>query len=149
MDMLKDLHEMCGTISKAIVQANDKIRTAGGKISSADVDYIDKLTHTMKSLKSTIAMVEAEENGDDEYSERYSRDGGSYRGSYRNYDGRSYARGRGRNANRDSMGRYSSRDDYSSYDDGLVDDLKDLMQKAPDEKTRQEIMRLVNMMEQR
>ena len=77
---------------------------SGGKLSGSDLDYVDKLTHALKSIKTTIAMVEAE-------------DGGSYSdGSYRMYphwnsynDGMnngSYARGRGSNARRDSMGRY-------------------------------------------
>lgn len=159
MDTLKQLHEMCETITKAITQANEKIRTAGGKVSSADMDYIDKLTHSLKSVKTTIAMMEAEDMDNGEYSERYYRDGGSYRrGSYRNmrdgyrgsydsnsYDDGSYARGRGRYAQRDSMGRYSS----DGYSNGMVDELRDLMQQAPDEATRQEMQRLIQKMEQR
>lgn len=154
MDMMKDLHEMCETISKAIAKANEKIRTAGGTVSSADMEYIDRLTHSLKSLKTTIAMIEAEED-DGEYSERYyrdgsyrrgySRDGGSYRGSYN--DG-SYARGRGMYAKRDSMGRYSNMG-YSRDGGSMVDELRELMQDAPDEQTRQEMQRLIQKMESR
>ena len=70
-------------------------------LSSSDVEMIHKLTDTVKNLDK-IEMLE----GDDGYSETYPY----YMG------GSSYARGRGRNARRDSMGRYSS-DMGSSYDD--------------------------------
>ena len=156
-NLIKDLHELCETISRAINTANEKIRAAGGKVSSADMDYIDKLTHSLKSIKATIAMMEAEQD-DGEYSERYyrdgsyrrgySRDGGSYRGSYGDYNDGSYARGRGRNANRDSMGRYSGMG-YSRDGGSMVDELRELMQDAPDEQTRQEMQRLIQKMEQR
>lgn len=71
------------------------------KLSMADIDVIHKLTDTVKNLDK-IEMLE----GDDGYSETYPY----YMG------GSSYARGRGRNARRDSRGRYSS-DMGSSYDD--------------------------------
>lgn len=109
MDYINDLHELCETISQEIGEANEKIRNAGGKVSAGDVDYIDKLTHSLKSIKAVIAMTEDDGGSYDDGmggSYRYSRDGGYRRGgSYRG----SYARGR--NARRDSMGRYSSADD--------------------------------------
>ncbi len=110
MDYVKDLHELCETISESIKDANEKIRAAGGKLNGSDVDYVDKLTHALKSVKATIAMMEDE----DGYSNHYPYYmGGSYAdgnmngnmGGNRSYRGRSYA-GR-RNARRDSMGRYS------------------------------------------
>ena len=146
MDTMKELHEMCETISNAIKQANEKIRTAGGKVSTGDMDYIDKLTHSLKSIKAVIAMMEADEMDDDDrgYSRNYS--GRMYRG--RSYDDgysnrHSYARGRG--AKRDSMGRYASDDGYSRG--GMVDELRDLMESAPDEQTRQEFQRLIDKMQ--
>ena len=155
-NMVKELTEMCETLSRALKEANEKLRNAGGKVSSTDMDYIDRLTHAMKSIKATIKMIEDEEMddggsyGDGSYRRGYSRDGGSYRGSY---DGGSYARGRGRYANRDAMGRYSSRgysrDDGYSRDGSMVDELRELMNDAPDEQTRQEMQRLIQKMEQR
>lgn len=145
---IKDLHEVCETVSRAIASANEKIRGAGGKLSAGDADYIDKLLHSLKSVKAVIKMEE-EADMDDGYSERmYSRGydrGGSYRGSYG--DG-SYGRGRGRYANRDSMGRYSSNDGYSRGGN-MIDELRELMQDAPDQETRQEMQRLIQKMEQR
>lgn len=151
MDYINDLHELCETISKEIGEANEKIRNAGGKLTAGDVDYIDKLTHTLKSVKATIAMMEAE---DGEYSNRAYPDGmgGSYRGgrgtSYRGSymgNGSSYARGR-MNARRDSMGRYSG--NGYSRDDGMVEELRELMQDAPNETIKRDIQRLVDKIEQ-
>ena len=151
MDMIKDLHELCETIGRAINTSNEKIRTAGGKVTSADMDYVDKLTHSLKSVKAIIKMIEDEEMDDGEYS-GYSRNGYSrrmYRGSYADgsYNDGSYARGRGRYANRDSMGRYSS--NGGSYGGSMVDELRELMNDAPDEQTRQEMQRLIQKMENR
>ena len=142
MDYINDLHELCETISREIADANEKIRAAGGKLSAGDVDYIDKLTHTMKSIKGTIAMMEDE----DGYSSAPRPDGmggmmnGSYRGYSRNsYRGGSYARGR-MNARRDSMGRYSG-------DDGMVEELRSMMAEAPNEAIRRDMQRIIDKME--
>lgn len=145
MDYMNDLHELCETISREIAESNEKIRSAGGKLNAGDVDYIDKLTHALKSIKATIAMMEDEEG----YSNRAYPMGGSYRysrdgGSYRDGMGGSYARGR--NAKRDSMGRYSSRG--YSRDGDLVDQLHDLMQDAPNESIKREMQRLAEKIEQ-
>ena len=83
MDYLKDLHETCETLSRELGEANEKIKRAGGKMSSGDLEYLDRLTHAIKSVKTTIAMMEAEEGeGESGYMPRY---GGYY--------GRSYADG--------------------------------------------------------
>ena len=127
MHNIEDLHELCETISREIGEANDKIRSAGGKLSGEDLTYLDKLTHTLKSLKTTIAMMEAE----DGESGRYSM---PHYGGY-NYGG-SYRRGR------DSMGRYTSRRGYS-YDDGMIEELRSLMESAPDERTKSEFRQFI------
>ena len=149
-NMMKDLEELCTTLSRALNQSNEKIRSAGGKVSGADMEYIQRLTHSLKSVKSVMAMEEAANDMDDGYSERgYSRGydrGGSYRGSYN--DGYSMARGR-MNARRDSMGRYSRGEDGYSRGGNMVDELRDLMGMAPDQETRQEMQRLISKMEQR
>lgn len=86
-----------------------------GKMSMGDLESIHKLTDTVKNILK-IDMLE-EESG---YSEdgHYMGEGRIYGTSYDGYDrGTSYARGRGRYAKRDSMGRYSSRG--MSYDDDM------------------------------
>lgn len=90
------MHKIKKMLCKELEEYGDK-----KTLSSADVEMIHKLTDTVKNLDK-ISLLE---QGDDGYSETYPY----YMG------GSSYAsRGRGRNARRDSMGRYSSdMDDYS------------------------------------
>lgn len=147
-NMIKDLHELCETLTRAINTANGKIRDAGGKVNNADMEYIQRLTHSLKNIKTVMAMEEAQDE-DGEYSERYSRDG-SYRRGYSRGDSYrdSYEYARGRNAKRDSMGRYSSRRDGYSRDGGdMIDELRDLMQDAPNEQVKQDIMRIIEKMQ--
>lgn len=123
-----------------------------GKLSMAEIQYADTLAHTKKNLLKADELWEESE---------YSMDGGSYEGrgnsyarggqsrnSYRysNEGGRSYARGRGRNARRDSMGRYSS-EGYSMAGDEMINELRELMQDAPDEQTRMEFQRFISKIE--
>ena len=95
-----------------------------GKLTMADLDAVHKLTDTVKNLDK-IAMLE-----DGGYSEARGR---SYMHGSSYDDDMMYSerRGRGRNAKRDSMGRYSSDDyseDYRSYDRRYSkDDAKDYM----------------------
>ena len=76
----------------------------------------------------------------------------TYRGGMMN---RSYARGRGRNARRYADGRYAptSRESYRRYsrDDGkqdYIESLREMMEDAPDDQTRQSIQRMITQMEQ-
>lgn len=87
-----------------------------GKMSMGDLESIHKLTDTVKNILK-IDMLEGETG----YSEdgAYMGEGRIYGTSYDGYNrGTSYARGRGRYAKRDSMGRYS-RDGGMSYDDDM------------------------------
>lgn len=168
MEHLDTLYELCDVVTRSIKDANEKIRNAGSKLTAGDLDYIDKLTHTLKSLKTTISMILEEDNGG--YSNRgssYARGdrtgrvhwndgrvsyGDSYGGSYDGMpmnDGNSYARGRGSNAKRDSVGRYSSERGYSrdNAKKDMISDLREIMQDAPDEQTRQEFQRFMNKLE--
>lgn len=87
------------------------------KLTMADVEVVHKLTDTVKNLDK-IAMLEEDENGHSE-----ARGGRGHGRSSYNTGGMSYdddmmyseARGRGRYAKRDNMGRYSS-DVGTSYD---------------------------------
>lgn len=130
MDYIKDLHELCETLSREIGEANDKIRKAGGKLSAGDLEYVDKLTHALKSVKATIAMME-----DEGYSGRMAYDNGSH--PYRSY------------ARRDSRGRYSGRYAREGYSRGsdMVTELRELMEDAPDDRTRAEFQRFISKIE--
>lgn len=67
-----------------------------------------------------------------------SRDGGSYDGSYDSYD--SYARDRGRGRSRNY-----SRD---AEKDRMIEQLEDMMEKAPDERSRKAIMRCMDKLDE-
>lgn len=83
-----------------------EILAMNDQISTSSLEKIHKLTDTIKNIEK-IEML-SEDMGD--YSQRrYSR-----MASYD--DDVSYERGRGSNAKRDSMGRYSSDGDYSERD---------------------------------
>ena len=88
-----------------------------GKMSMGDLESIHKLTDTVKNILK-IDMLEGESG----YSEdgAYMGEGRIYGTSYddgmRRGAGYSYARGRGRYAKRDSMGRYSRYDGYMRRD---------------------------------
>lgn len=126
------------------------------ELSAGTLDVVDKLSHAVKNLCKIIEMKEDEEeySGDMMGGTSYARGGnrggsrgGSYRGSYEGRGG-SYARGRGSNARRDSMGRYSSERGYSRDGMEMADQLRDLMEDAPDEAIRKDIERLLRKVEQ-
>lgn len=128
-----------------------------GKLSMAEVQYGDMLAHFKKSLLASEEMWdESEYSMDDGMNRRrnYSyaqggggQEGGNYNDGYSRRGG-SYARGRGRNARRDSMGRYSNTGDYSRDAEHMVDQLRELMEDAPDDRTRQEFQRFIQKLEQ-
>lgn len=97
------------------------------ELSAGSLDTIDKLSHAIKSIDTIMAM---EESG-------YSKDG-----RYSSYDDNSYARMR-----RDSRGRYSRGRSYNdgrySYDDGVVEQLHDIMESAPDSRTKKAIQEAI------
>ena len=141
MELLKELKDLKETIANEITQANKEIKKSGGDLNSGDIEMIDKLAHSMKSLVTTCAMLEAEDDG--RYSERmpyYSRDDG-YARRYGSGNYGSYAR---------NESRYS-RDNRNGYSRGVNwdDHLRMMMDEAPDEATRMDIKKLMDKFDQR
>lgn len=134
MDKLYDLKEM---LCEELEKYGTKELTAG------NLEIIDKLAHATKNISKIL------EGYDDSYSNAQyggmSYERGNTRDGNRSnaMDRRSYARGRGRNARRDAMGRYSS----EGYSMALAEDLREMMMDAPDEQTRQDIQRIVTRLE--
>lgn len=114
-----------------------------GKLSMAEIQYMDTLAHAKKNLLKSDEMMEGGEYSmaDNSYNYR-----GSYARGGRNDGSYAYARGRGRNARRDSMGRYSS-GGYSMATEDMVAELRDLMEDAPDDRTRQEFQHFIHKIE--
>ena len=84
-----------------------------GKMSMGDLESVHKLTDTVKNIMKIDVLKEEVGYSEDGH---YMGEGRIYGTSYDG--GSSYARGRGRYAKRDSMGRYS-RDGGMSYDDDV------------------------------
>ena len=132
MDLMKDLEELKGFVGREIEKANNRIRQNNGGITTGDLDIINKLTHSMKSLVTICAMLEDEEEG--------------------GYSGRGYAYRRGeRRDGYGGRGGYMVRErrdgGYSRTD--IREHLDDMMNDAPDENTRMEIRRVIERMDQR
>ena len=119
----------------------------GKELSSGSLDVIDKLAHAAKNLGKVIECCEDDgysnayydnsyyDEPDMSHNVTYVRPDGSYDRS-----GMSYARGRGRGAKRDAMGR------YSRASEDIKHELRELMEKATDEHTRSEIRKLMDRM---
>ena len=146
MDLYNDLEEICERLSKELKKANEKLN--GREMTAADTAYMDQLLHSLKSVKTVMAMMDAE-NEDD---------GRSYEG--RSYEGRSYRGSSGRSGRRrDAMGRYSGdyngmryMNNYSgrrgySRDDEMISNLREMMEDAPDDQTRSDLQRMISRME--
>lgn len=118
-----------------------------GELSAGSLETIDKI---LNSIKNSCKIIMYEE---------YSEDGYSYADGDADMSDYAYARtsgrGRGSNARRDSMGRYSSRG-YSrrgrySYDDGdkqeKMDMLREMMKDASSDEERRALNKIIRRME--
>lgn len=121
MELACELYEMTGA---KLANMREKFRKNGGEIPNNDIDLFDKLTHSWKSLKTTIAMMESE--GDNGYSGNYN--------SYGSYRGGSYGNMSSRNRNR--MGRYSNANGLHEMLDGLTEEQKMNVQRYIEEMGR-------------
>lgn len=133
MHLYEDLEGICEVVSEKLADANEKMKGSQGKLTSGDLEYLDMLTHVLKSVKTTMAMMESESNN----SMRGSYEGGSYNSydggmSRRSYEGRS------------GRGRYSGR---MYRDTGMINELRSMMQQTDDEHTREEFQRFIEKME--
>lgn len=154
------MHEIKAKLMEELYDIEEKMKKAGGgKVSMSDLDYVHKLTDTIKNIDK-IEMLE-----DGGYSEAT-----DFMGEGRMY-GTSYARRK-----RDSMGRYSrdggmSYEGGSSYDDGrggmntgrggnrgggysregakadMIDKAEEMMEMASTERERQAIREFIKKLE--
>lgn len=147
LQMFYDLKKMlCKELDELTYKAKD------GRIESEhDLETIDKLTHSIKSVETVIAMKEAQEEGESGYTMPV------YMGDRRFVDGRMSNRmsrrgGRSNTQRRDSMGRYS-RDEMRGYsghtEEDMIEELRDLMMDAKDDHTRMKFQRFIEDLEER
>lgn len=116
-----------------------------GKLSGTEIEYADKLLNMKKNLLKAEDLYEESD---------YSMAGGSYARNnpnrMGNRGGRSYARGGrgGRRGGANQYGSYAMEGDYSRATEDMVEDLRELMQDAPDEHIKQEFQRFIRKIEQ-
>ena len=128
-------HELCDYIKDELTEINRK--AASGKLSMQEIEYADKLAHMKKSLLTVDAMENPDEYG---YNDNYN---GNYNG---NYPDRMGYGARGRNARRDSRGRYME-GSRVYRDDDMMAELRELMEKAPNEQVRRKYRDFISDME--
>lgn len=133
------MHELREMLCKELDELTRK-----GELSAGSLDTVDKLTHSIKSIDTIVAMQ-----------------GGSFDDCYD--DESSYARGRTGNIRRDSMGRYSrnmghnysrkyqdlrgeNRGGYSmdGAKEDIIEQLHEILDEAPNEHIRGAIHNLIN-----
>lgn len=114
---MHELYELKDKLCKELEEYGSKQLDAGS------LEVVDKLSHAIKNLNKII-----ENYDNDGYSNSYD----DHRMSYRR---NSYAR------RRDSMGR------YSRANDTMISELREMMQDAPDERTRKEFQTFIEKME--
>ena len=113
MDYLEELlHKYCERITQELDEKFVSIENVP-KITPQDLEVIDMLLHSLKSIKTVLAMVESDNKYSGTYYPRYS-------GNY-SYSGR----------NRDSMGRYTRDNDKASMMGMLEDKMRNV--KSEDE----------------
>lgn len=142
MRYMEELKEM-------LCEELDKIASKG-ELTAGSLDTVQKLTHSLKSIETIMAM--------EGYGDSY--DDMSYEGSYRSYEGgsnRSYERGGNRSGRgRDSMGRYTrsyarggrgrSRRMYSGDDVEMK--ITELMNEVEEPQVRQALQKALDKMEE-
>lgn len=158
---MHELYELKETLCKNLEEYGRKKDLKAG-----DLDVIDKLSHSIKNLDKVIEKYEEEEysgargrgsNARRDSKGRYSsamgmmdRDGYSMRGDYSNERG-GYSNERGGYSN-ERGGNYSNRSEYSnrggySRNSDMIMELRELMEDAPDERTRMEFDKFIRKME--
>ncbi len=130
------MHKLYELKDKLIKELEDY--SENGKFSEKDVEAIKYITSSIDHICNIV------ERSDDEYS--MAMDGRPYDSGMRGgYSRNSYARGRGRGARRDSMGRYSS--EGYSMNDGTVEDLREIMMSTDNEQVKRELREVIRKVE--
>ena len=136
------MDKICRYIDRELEEYENKVAN-GGKLSRTEIEDGKNLAKFKMALLTNEAMEQEGYSGD--------WDGIAYESERmvrRGRDGMSNARGRGSNAKRDRMGRYSSEDGYSRAEakEEFLEKVYDLMDEAPDEHTRKKIERFASEM---
>lgn len=132
------MDKLCRYVDRELEEYENKVAN-GGKLSRTEIEDGKNLAKFKMALLTNEAMENEGYSGD--------WDGIAYEGGRMNRrNGISGARGRGSNAKRDRMGRYSSEGDYSRADakEEFMERVYELIDEAPDEHTRKKAERFAS-----
>ena len=134
MKNIEELHKLCEKAMDSIAESMKKLEKDPERLNADDVKYLDHLAHMVKSIKTIEAM-------EGYYDDESSGDGGwNYNRPY--YTSGNYYGNSGARRMRDSMGRYTSRDNGYSRDASrqkMVDKLSTLLDDTMSDSERQAI----------
>lgn len=133
------MDKICRYLDRELEEMENKVAN-GGKLSRTEIEDGKNLAKFKTAILTNKAMEEEGYSGDwDEPMNRMSN---------RSNGGMSNARGRGSNARRDRLGRYSSENGYSRADaeEEFRAHLEELVEIAPDEHKRKKVERLLDEM---
>lgn len=147
---IETLHKLCEALMEELEEYSKKIEKSDG-MSAGDLEAVDKLSHALKSVKTTIAMMESED-GEEGYSGRYMPwyGGMAYEGGRGGQGGGSSNRGdmssarRGRANNPTGRNQYSRGGGYSYAEEQFEMALQEAMNAAPDEHVREKLQRIMD-----
>jgi hypothetical protein len=109
---------------------------------SSDIQVIGWLVDQAKDIETIWAMKDA---GYSQANVRMSYDDPAM--SYARYGNRSYDDGYSERRGRDAMGRFTSRDGYSTHNESMIDMLKDKMHNTTSEVERENYRRVIEQLE--
>lgn len=134
MKNIEELHKLCEKAMDSIAESMKKLEKDPERLNADDAKYLDHLAHMVKSIKTIEAM-------EGYYDDESSGDGGwNYNRPY--YTSGNYYGNSGARRMRDSMGRYTSRDNGYSRDASrqkMVDKLSTLLDDTMSDSERQAI----------
>lgn len=135
------MHKLCDYLTDELKELEDKVER-GGKLSRTEIEDGKNIAKFKMALLTN---------------DRMEQDGGEsgyypYMGGYRSYDDgmRDSRRGRSGARRRDAMGRYSRENrGYSRADarEDMIEDLRELMNEAPDETTKKHYQKFIRELE--
>lgn len=117
--------------------------------SPSDIEMLYKMVDIVKDVEDTCLKIETvkamKDAGYSQANVRMSYDDPSM--SYTRYGNRSYDDGYSERRGRDAMGRYTSRDGYSTHNESMIDMLKDKMHSTTSEVERENYRRVIEQLE--
>lgn len=133
---------------KQVLKKDIKKLVDKGDVTPAEVETLTKALCLYDMVEERLMLENGYAGFSNDYSQRYYRDGGSYEGmpDPYSYDGNSYRRGRSQ-----TTGRYMSRD-YNggrsghSINDRMIAKLEEMVDQAPNDYERQQILRQIEKM---